>query len=111
MISTVIPVACLFAGVRAVGASTAAILSCAEPAVTVATTALVYGERLTPWQAIGGAAVLASVAVLQLRFRRASRGSARLWSDPPATGAADSAPAAPPGPVGIRCARRRPGHR
>ncbi|BCJ73964.1 hypothetical protein CS0771_35080 [Catellatospora sp. IY07-71] len=68
--STVIPIAGMFFGVRDVGASTAAILSCAEPAVTVASTALVYGERLSPLQAAGGVAVLASVAVLQLRRRR-----------------------------------------
>lgn len=68
--STVIPIAGMFFGVRDVGASTAAILSCAEPAVTVASTALVYGERLSPLQAAGGLAVLASVAVLQLRRRR-----------------------------------------
>ncbi|MEV4415040.1 DMT family transporter [Catellatospora sp. NPDC049609] len=71
--STVIPIAGMFFGVRDVGASTAAILSCAEPAVTVATTALVYGERLSPLQALGGLAVLASVAVLQVRRRRAPR--------------------------------------
>lgn len=69
VVSTVVPIAGVFFGVREVGASTAAILSCAEPAVTVATTALVYGERLSPLQAVGGLAVLASVAVLQLRRR------------------------------------------
>ncbi|MEV0457088.1 DMT family transporter [Catellatospora methionotrophica] len=69
VVSTVVPIAGIFVGVRDVGASTAAILSCAEPAVTVATTALVYGERLSPAQAAGGLAVLASVAVLQLRRR------------------------------------------
>ncbi|RKE11605.1 drug/metabolite transporter (DMT)-like permease [Catellatospora citrea] len=69
VVSTVIPIAGMFVGVRDVGASAAAILSCAEPAVTVATTALVFGERLSPAQALGGLAVLASVAVLQLRRR------------------------------------------
>ncbi|MFD0597664.1 DMT family transporter [Catellatospora coxensis] len=53
VVSTVVPIAGMFVGVRDVGASAAAILSCAEPAVTVATTALVYGERLTPVQAAG----------------------------------------------------------
>lgn len=73
IVSTVVPVACVFAGVRAVGAPTAAILSCAEPAVTVALTAAVYGERLTAGQLAGGAAVVAAVAVLQ--FRRRARTS------------------------------------
>src|SRR6185295_5758690 len=75
IVSTVVPVACVFAGVRAVGAPTAAILSCAEPAVTVALTAAVYGERLTAGQLAGGAAVVAAVAVLQLRPRRRARTS------------------------------------
>jgi drug/metabolite transporter (DMT)-like permease len=68
--STVLPMICVFAGVRAVGAPTAAILSCAEPAVTVALTAAVYGERLTVVQFAGGVAVVAAVAALQLRPRR-----------------------------------------
>lgn len=65
LFSTVIPIVCMFAGIRAVGASTAAILSCAEPAVTVASTAVVYGDRLTPGQILGGTAVLATVLVLK----------------------------------------------
>ncbi|MFI6816504.1 DMT family transporter [Nonomuraea sp. NPDC050328] len=71
VVSTVVPVITMFAGVRAVGAPTAAILSCVEPAITVASTALVYGERLSAPQLAGGLAVLASVAVLQIPGRRA----------------------------------------
>jgi drug/metabolite transporter (DMT)-like permease len=67
LVSTVVAVACMFAGVRQIGAPSAAILSSAEPAVTVLSTALVYGERLTVGQAVGGAAVIAAVAVLQIR--------------------------------------------
>lgn len=65
--STVIPIITMFAGVRAVGASRAAILSCAEPAVTVLSTALVYGEPLVPVQILGGLAVLAASFVLNAR--------------------------------------------
>ncbi|NUR47299.1 MAG: DMT family transporter [Hamadaea sp.] len=68
--STVVPIATLLAGIRLVGAPTASILSCAEPAVTVATTAAVYGERLTPGQLLGGVVILAAVLVLQVPFRR-----------------------------------------
>ncbi|MFF5211180.1 DMT family transporter [Streptosporangium sp. NPDC000396] len=84
LISTVVPVICTFAGVREVGASTAAILSCAEPAVTVASTALVYGERLTLGQLSGGAVILATVFVLKARENGKSldapRKSARISS-------------------------------
>ncbi|GAB4058826.1 hypothetical protein GCM10028775_67890 [Catellatospora paridis] len=110
VVSTVIPVAGMFVGVRDVGASAAAILSCAEPAVTVATTALVYGERLSPVQAAGGLAVLASVAVLQLRRRAARPQPAPRSQEPPA---ADPAPDVPAEPVpaavrvGGRALRRR----
>jgi drug/metabolite transporter (DMT)-like permease len=62
--STFVPIICMLAGMRVVGASTAAILSYAEPAVTVASTALVYGERLAPTQFLGGAVVLAAVLIL-----------------------------------------------
>lgn len=68
--STVVPIVTMFAGVRAVGASGAAILSCAEPAVTVASTALVYGEPLVAVQIAGGAAVLAASFVLNWPARR-----------------------------------------
>ncbi|NUT34016.1 MAG: DMT family transporter [Hamadaea sp.] len=67
--STVIPIAMLLAGIRLVGAPTAAILSCAEPAVTVISTSLLYGERLTAGQVVGGVVILAAVLVLQLRRR------------------------------------------
>jgi len=65
--STVLPIATLLAGIRIVGAPTAAILSCAEPAITVVTTALLYSERLTPGQLAGGLAILGAVLLLQLR--------------------------------------------
>lgn len=95
--STVVPIACVFVGVREVGASTAAILSCAEPAVTVAAMALVFGERLTPAQAVGGLAVLASVAVLQ-------------WPRRTARAAADAQPADAGIVRGDRLAEETPPH-
>lgn len=67
VVSTVVPLVVLLLGVRAVGASTAAILSCFEPAVVVAVAAVLYGERLAPVQLLGGAAVIASVFILQAK--------------------------------------------
>jgi drug/metabolite transporter (DMT)-like permease len=69
VVSTVVPLVVLLLGVRAVGASTAAILSCFEPAVVVAVAAVLYGERLSPVQLVGGAAVIASVLILQAKRR------------------------------------------
>lgn len=89
VVSTVVPISGMFVGVRDIGASAAAILSCAEPAVTVATTALVYGERLTAVQAAGGLAVLASVAVLQVRRRSSAATTAAVSCDVPSPTAGD----------------------
>lgn len=68
LVSTVLAMATLFVGVRLLGAPTAAILSCAEPVVTLVSTSLVYGESLTPGQLAGGVAVLAAVLVLRLNL-------------------------------------------
>lgn len=73
VVGTVLPIAGMFAGVRRVGASTAAILCGLEPAITVVSTALVFGERLTAAQLWGGAAILAAVVILQVPARRAAR--------------------------------------
>ncbi|GIJ67904.1 DMT family transporter [Virgisporangium ochraceum] len=79
-VSTVVPLVVLLFGIRAVGASTAAILSCFEPAVVVAVAAVLYGERLSAVQLVGGAVVLASVLILRARRpgRRAGRAASRV---------------------------------
>ncbi|MBO3741692.1 DMT family transporter [Actinoplanes flavus] len=78
VISTVVAMLTFFAGLQRTGPSTAAILSTFEPVVTSALAALVLGESLTPVQLAGGALVLSSVAVLQLRRRAGIReGSSR----------------------------------
>lgn len=64
LVSTVIPIICTFAGIRAIGAPAAALLSGAEPLVTAASTALLYQERLTPGQLLGAAAILATITLL-----------------------------------------------
>jgi drug/metabolite transporter (DMT)-like permease len=64
---TVVAMLTFFAGLKLTGPSTAAILSTFEPVVTAALAALILGESLTPVQLAGGALVLSSVAVLQLR--------------------------------------------
>jgi drug/metabolite transporter (DMT)-like permease len=72
LVSTVIAVSAFFAGLKRVGPSEAAILSTAEPVVTVALAFLVLGERLAPAQLLGGALVLGAVVLLQLRPRPAA---------------------------------------
>jgi drug/metabolite transporter (DMT)-like permease len=69
LVSTVVAVSAFFAGLKRVGPSEAAILSTAEPVVTVALAFAVLGERLAPAQLLGGVLVLGAVVLLQLRPR------------------------------------------
>lgn len=69
VVSTVVAMLAFFAGLKRTGPSTAAILSTFEPVVTTALAALTLGEVLSPIQLAGGALVLTSVIVLQLRRR------------------------------------------
>lgn len=64
LIATVIAIVTFFAGLKLVGASTAATLSTVEPVVTVTLAALVLGERVMPLQLVGGALILSAVVVL-----------------------------------------------
>jgi drug/metabolite transporter (DMT)-like permease len=64
VVSTVVAVSLFFAGLKRVGPTTAAILSTAEPVVTVILAFLVFGEVLGPLQLFGGALVIVAVLVL-----------------------------------------------
>jgi drug/metabolite transporter (DMT)-like permease len=64
VVSTVVAVSLFFAGLKRVGPTSAAILSTAEPVVTVVLAFIVFGELLGPFQLLGGALVIAAVLVL-----------------------------------------------
>jgi drug/metabolite transporter (DMT)-like permease len=66
-VSTVGAISLFFAGLREAGPTTASILATVEPLVTVLLAFLVFGERLGPVQAFGGALVLAAVITLARR--------------------------------------------
>jgi drug/metabolite transporter (DMT)-like permease len=66
LVSTVGAIAMFFAGLGRVGPSAASILSTVEPLVTVGLAAVVFGERLSGAQLVGGALVLGAVLVLRL---------------------------------------------
>lgn len=70
MVSTVGAILFFFAGLASVGPTMAALLGVLEPVVTVTAAAAVFGETMGPWQVVGGAVVLAAVAVVQWPPRR-----------------------------------------
>lgn len=93
-ISTVGAIGLFFAGLRRVGPVTAAILSTVEPVVTVALAWAAFGETLGPGQLAGGALVLGSVVMLNLRRRQtATAAPAPSRSAAAASSASPSAPA------------------
>jgi drug/metabolite transporter (DMT)-like permease len=70
VVSTVAAVSLFFAGLRRVGATTASIVSTAEPVTTVLLAFLVFGETLGAVQLLGGALVIGAVVVLSSPARR-----------------------------------------
>lgn len=69
LVATVLPIAAFLGGVQRIGPSRATILGTIEPPVTIALSALVFGERLGGVQLLGAALVVAGVVILQLRRR------------------------------------------
>jgi drug/metabolite transporter (DMT)-like permease len=70
VVSTVVAISLLFAGLKRVGPTTASILATIEPLVTVVLAFVVFGETLGPLQLVGGALVLCAVLVLNARLAR-----------------------------------------
>ena len=96
LLSTVVPILAFLKGMQLVGVGTATIASTAEPVFTVGLAMAVLGERLTPVQLLGGALVLAALALLARPrgSRRADAASRRELSSPRVPGAHEPAPAA-----------------
>src|SRR5262249_49865393 len=66
-ISTVLPVFMLNKGIQKLGATRSAIMGTLEPVLAALLSMVFLGERMTALQMVGGAFILASVVVLQLR--------------------------------------------
>ncbi len=69
LVATVLPIAAFLGGVKRIGPSRATILGTIEPPVTIALSALVFGERLGGVQLLGAGLVVSGVVILQLRRR------------------------------------------
>ena len=70
VVSTVGAIGLFFAALRRIGPTRTAIVSTAEPLVTVVLAYLVFGETLAPLQQAGGVLVLGGVLALHVRLRR-----------------------------------------
>ncbi|MEU7865185.1 EamA family transporter [Dactylosporangium sp. NPDC049140] len=69
-VPTALAYALFFRGLTVVRATTASVVALSEPLAAVALGALVLHEPLTPWSAVGGAILLASVVALGFQERR-----------------------------------------
>lgn len=67
VVPSMLGISLFLAGLPRVGAAQAALLSTFEPIVTVVLAVSFLGDRLTPLQLVGAAAVIAAVVVVQLR--------------------------------------------
>ncbi len=70
LLSTILPMATFFAGMRRVGPTAASLLSTLEPVFTILLAALILHEALTQNQWAGGALILLAVVLLNLPARR-----------------------------------------
>jgi drug/metabolite transporter (DMT)-like permease len=76
LLSTILPMATFFAGMRRVGPTAASLLSTLEPVFTILLAALILHEVLTRNQWAGGALILVAVVLLNLPARRPVLGAA-----------------------------------
>lgn len=67
IVSTAIALQTFYAGARRIGAAQASLISTVEPIYTVALAALLFGERLTTVQLLGGLLVIIGVVIAQAR--------------------------------------------
>lgn len=72
LVSTALAIAAFFAGLRRLGATLTSVISTLEPVVSVTAAAIVLGERVGAWQAIGGTIVIGTAAWLALRPAKAA---------------------------------------
>lgn len=78
---TVMPVFALTIGIQKLGASRSAIISTVEPIMTLVLAAAILGERMQPVQLVGGALIIASVVLLQMRPVHRRQASALVSGD------------------------------
>jgi drug/metabolite transporter (DMT)-like permease len=66
LISTILAIGTLFAGIKLLGAPTAAMLSTLEPVVTIVLSMMILHQSVTKIQLIGGALILIAVVIVAI---------------------------------------------
>ena len=69
IVATVVAVTTFLMGLKLIGPTRASVLSTLEPVTTVVLAALLLGEPIGPWTAVGGALILAGALMLSLSRR------------------------------------------
>ncbi|MBU0934689.1 MAG: DMT family transporter [Spirochaetes bacterium] len=69
VVATILPIVTLFASMERIGSADASLVSTAEPLFTIALSAVLLGERLSPLQLAGGACIISALLVLQVGRR------------------------------------------
>lgn len=65
IVATFIAIQAFYAGAHRIGAARASLVSTVEPIWTIALAGILFGERLSPIQLVGGAMILAGVVIAQ----------------------------------------------
>lgn len=81
LISTFIAIQTFYAGARRIGAAQAALISTIEPAYTITMAAILFGERLTPVQLVGGILIIGAVVLAQSTSRPSDAGAELRLAD------------------------------
>jgi drug/metabolite transporter (DMT)-like permease len=77
-VSTFVAIQAFYAGAHRIGAARASLVSTVEPIWTIVLAGILFGERLTPLQLVGGALILGGVVIAQTRPGAASPSELRI---------------------------------
>lgn len=77
-----VPVQAFYAGAQRIGAAQASLVSTIEPLWTIVAAGILFGERLTPVQLLGGALILSGVLLSQTGRPRGGTAEAREPGEP-----------------------------
>lgn len=78
VVSTFIAIQAFYAGAHRIGAARASLVSTVEPIWTIVLAGILFGERLTPLQLVGGALILGGVVIAQTQPGAPSPSELRL---------------------------------